>query len=177
MRNFQIAGACCGLLLGSPAFAEDPGPYVGLGAGVSHEGFEGFRAEDIAIKAFGGYSFNRYFAAELEYVDAGTLEDDIEGTAIAITNSGFIASFLAKWPVTDVFSPYLKLGYAFYDTDITVTNGAARFSDSLSESDLMFGGGVEFKLGDQFRVRAEMEKVKVPDADFRVYTLNAAYHF
>lgn len=177
MKHFKIAGACLALLMGAEASADDAGFYAGIGAGVAHEGFTGYRANDIAFKALFGYSANKYFAVEAAYADAGTLEDDVNGLDVAISSNGFIAAVLGKWPVTDVFSPYLKVGYAFYDSTTKVSNGVNSFSESFSEDDLMFGGGVELKLGDNFRLRAEMEKIKVPDADFRIYSLVAAYHF
>jgi OmpA-OmpF porin, OOP family len=177
MKNLQIAGCCLALMMVASAHAEDQGPYVGIGAGVAHEGFTGFRGNDTAVKALAGYSFNRYFAAEVAYVDAGTLEDDVNGLDVAISSDGFIAAVLGKWPVNDAFSAYLKLGYASYDTRVTIANGPMPFAESSSESDLMFGGGLQFSFGDRFRLRAEMEKVKVSDADFRVYSLLATWQF
>jgi OOP family OmpA-OmpF porin len=177
MRHLRIAGACGALLFGTQTFAADQGFYAGLGAGVAHEGFTGFRGDDTAFKALAGYSFNKYFSAELEYVDGGTQKDDVNGLDVAISSDGFIAAVMGKWPVNDVFAPFLKLGYAFYDTEVVVTGGPSRFSVSESESESVIGTGVEFKLGDRFRLRAEGERINVSDAEFRVYTLSATYQF
>jgi hypothetical protein len=177
MKHLKIAGVFLAMLMGAEARADDNGFYVGIGAGLAHEGFSGFRADDTAFKGLLGYSVNQYFALEAEYADAGTLEDDVNALDVALSNDGFIAAVLGKWPVTEVFSPYFKVGYAFYDSTTRVSNGVNSISESFSDDDLMFGGGIEFKLGDNFRLRAEMEKIKVPDADFRIYSLVAAYHF
>lgn len=176
MKQLRIAGACCALLFGTQAVAEDAGFYVGIGAGLAHEGFEGFRGDDAAFKALAGYSFNKYLAAEVAYVDGGTQKDDVEGLDVAISSDGFIGTLIGKWPVNDVFAPYLKVGYASYDTTAKVTGGAT-FSISSSDSDAVIGAGLEFKLGERFRLRAEGEKINVSDADFRVYTLVATWHF
>jgi hypothetical protein len=177
MKGMTAAGICLVLFASDQALAEDSGFYVGAGAGLAHEGFTGFRGDDTAFKALAGYSFNKYLSAEAEYVDGGTQEDDVNGLDVAITSDGFIAAVLGKWPVTDVFSPFIKVGYAFYDTRVKVTGGAQPFSASSSESDAVIGAGLEFKLGERFRLRAEGEKIKVSDADYRIYTVTATYSF
>ena len=177
MKQLMIAGACLAVLMGAPARADDSGWYVGIGAGLAHEGFTGFRANDKAFKALFGYSASKYFAVEAEYADAGSLADEVNGLDVSIASEGFIAAVLGKWPVNEVFSPYLKLGYAFYDSKTRVSNGVDSLSHSFGDDDLMFGGGVEFKAGDRFGLRVELEKIKVPDADFRIYSLVATYRF
>lgn len=177
MKHLKIVGLCLALLVGAQAYAEDSGFYVGAGAGLAHEGFTDFRGNDTAFKVLTGYSVSKYFAVEAEYVDGGSLEDDVNGLDVAISSDGFIAALIGRWPVNDVFSPYLKLGHAFYDSNIKVSSGTTTTSEPSSDSDLMFGAGLEFKLRGRFRLRAEMEKIKVPDADFRIYSLVAAYQF
>ena len=177
MNKLQLASVGVALIITGTAQAEDSGFYVGAGVGVAHEGFTGFRGNDTAFKALVGYDFNQYLAAEVEYADGGTQKDDLEGVDVAISSEGFIGALLGKWPVTDRFSPFLKLGYAFYDTRATLTDGINSASISSSESDLMFGGGLEFKLGEKLRLRAELEKIKVSDADYRIYTLTATWRF
>ena len=177
MKKLQVAAACCALLIGTQASADENGFYIGLGAGIAHEGFTGFRGDDTAFKLLAGYSFNRYLSAEVEYVDGGTQKDDVEGLDVAISSDGVIAALLAKWPITPAFAPYLKAGIASYDTTAKVTGGESQFSVSSSDEDMVIGGGLEFTLGERFRLRAELEKINVPDADFRIYTLVATYSF
>jgi hypothetical protein len=177
MKASRLAGCCCALLLSGEIFAQDSGFYVGAGAGVAHEGFTGFSGEDAAFKALAGYSFNKYFSVEVAYADAGTIKDDIEGDHVSISNDGFTASVLAKWPVTEVFAPYLKVGYASYDTHLEVTGDGQPLAVSMSESDSLLGAGIEFKLGERFRLRADLDRINVSDANFRIYSLVATYQF
>lgn len=177
MNCLKVSGICLGLSVCGLATAEDSGVYVGAGVGLAHEEFTGFNGSDVAFKAVAGYSFNKYFSVEASYADGGTQKDDIGGMDVAISSDGFIGAILAKWPVTDRFSPYLKVGYAFYDTEIKVTGGPTPISDSASESDSMVGGGLEFKLGDRFRLRADLDRINVPDAAYRIYSLMATYSF
>jgi hypothetical protein len=177
MKHLKIVGACLALSVGGHAYAEETGFYLGAGAGLAHEGFTGFRGDDTAFKLLAGYSFNKYLSVEAAYVDGGTQKDDVNGFDVAISSDGFMATLLGKWPVNDVFAPYLKLGYASYDTSVKVIGGPSTFSMSSSDSDLMFGAGLEFRLGERLHLRAEGEKIKVPDADYRIYTLIATYHF
>ena len=73
--------------------------------------------------------------------------------------------------------PTSNLATPLYDTTVRVTGGASTFSISSSDSELVFGAGLEFRLGERFHLRAEGEKIKVSDADYRIYTLIATYHF
>jgi OmpA-OmpF porin, OOP family len=177
MKQFHVVATCFALMACAEARAEDSGFYVGAGAGLAHEGFTGFRGDDTAFKLLGGYSFNKYFAMEAEYVDGGRLKDGVGGLDIAISSEGFITALIGKWPLNEVFAPYLKAGYAFYDTTAKVTGASSPFSVSSSDSDTVVGGGLELQLGDHFQLRAELEKINVPDADFRIYTLAATYRF
>ena len=84
---------------------------------------------------------------------------------------------LAKLPLGKVVAPYAKLGYVFYDGTETVSNGGATSRESTSDEELLFGGGIEFRIGESVRLRAEYEKVDVPYADFEIYSAVFTYQF
>lgn len=176
MKRVVISAAFLGLVYAAQA-QDDAGLYLGAGVGSAKEEFTGFSDDDTAFKLLAGYSINKYLAAEVEYVDGGTQEDAFGGLEAAISSDGVIAALLARWPVNDVLAPYVKAGYAFYDTSIKVTDGVNTASESSSDSDPVFGGGLEFSLGKNFRLRAEFEKVDLPDAAFEIYSIAGTWRF
>jgi OOP family OmpA-OmpF porin len=178
MLNRNSAAACVAAMLVSAATsAEDAGFYLGAGIGQAKQSEIGFEDVGTAFKLHGGYSFNRYFAVEGGYINGGTLTDTLNGFDIEIRNDGFYLAGLAKLPLGDMFSLYAKLGYVTYDSEISATNGVNDLSFRNSAEDLLFAGGCDVRLGDSFRLRAEFEKINVPDASFEIISVGAIYQF
>jgi OmpA-OmpF porin, OOP family len=174
----KIVGSCLLAVVITPAaMAEDSGFYMGLGIGQSRQEFNEFHADDTAYKLFGGWSFNEYFAVEGGYIDGGTQSDTLGQIHVDISSDGFFAEGIAKWPIGRFVAPYAKLGYVFYDTTQKLSVGSQSASESDSTSDFIFGGGIELKLGGNFRLRAEYEKVNVANSAYDILSLGAAWQF
>ncbi len=173
----SVATCMTALILSTTTQAEDSGFYLGAGIGQAKQSEIGFEDSDTSFKVLGGYSFNEYLAAEGGYINGGSLKDTSDGFDIEIRNDGFYVAALAKLPLGDVFSLYAKLGYVMYDSEISATNGVNSLSFTNSDEDLLFGGGCELRLGDNFRLRVEFEKINVPDASFEMISLGANYQF
>jgi hypothetical protein len=178
MHTTKILGALvAAMLLSAAARAEDSGFYLGAGIGEATQNNDLFHGEDTSFQWLAGYSFSKYFAAEAGFADGGTQEDSVGGLRVTSSADGTFAAILAKLPLGEVFAPYAKVGYVFYDAHSTVSSGPVSFSESNSDNDLLFGGGFEFRLGERLRLRAEYEKIRVPDIAFDVYTFVVAYQF
>jgi OmpA-OmpF porin, OOP family len=181
MRSQKIIrGVAIAAILSSPlAMADDSGVYVGATVGQARQEFGEFAAQSGTFRLFGGWSFNEYFGIEGGYVDGGTLSDSLgeDGIDLDISSDGFFVEGLAKWPVSAVAAPYVKLGYIFYDSTTTLSIGNQRFSDSESDADFIFGGGIEFKIGPNFRLRAEYEKINLPDSAFDIMSIGGSWQF
>jgi opacity protein-like surface antigen len=179
MYRGKIMGACmvAGLLASGAARAEDSGFYLGASVGQASQSGGEFDGEDMSFRLLGGYSINQYIAAEAGYVDAGKQTDRIEGTDVEIKSDGFLVAALLKLPIGDYVAPFAKVGYAFYDNDVKISQGGQSLSGSESDEDLLYGVGCEFKLGDRFRLRAEYEQVDIPDGDFEIISLTGVFQF
>jgi len=178
MYKRKFAGVMVlGFLACSGARADDPGFYLGASIGEATQSSGVFDGADTSYRLLAGYSFSKYFAVEAGFVDGGTQEDTIEGLDVSSSNDGAFAALLAKLPISERFSPYAKIGWVTYDSRTTVSNGVAKFSESTSDGDLSFGGGLEMQFGPHFRLRADYEKVKVPDVAFDMYSLIASWKF
>ncbi len=171
----------CGILTlalaATAARAEDEGLYLGAGVGQASQSQDGFSGSDTSFRFFGGWSFNRYFAGEGGYINGGTQKDRIDGLDVAISSEGAYVALLGKLPVGQVFSPYLKLGYVFYDSKTTASADGNSVSQSNNNEDLLYGVGGEFHLGEHFNLRAEYEKVDVKDVNFQIFSLGATWRF
>lgn len=174
LSGFAIIAA---LVVTTTHAADDAGFYVGAGVGEAHNKSGEFDGSDTAFQIFGGYSFNKHFALELGYIDAGTQDDRIGDLEVENESSGVIVSALAAVPIGPMFSLYGKVGYAFYDARSTVRLGNLQESESDSDEDPVYGVGVELAVLRGLRLRAEYEIVDVSDGDFDIVTVNATYRF
>jgi OOP family OmpA-OmpF porin len=175
MKYSKIAAVCvlASTCAGIAHADDDTGFYLGGGLGQAREKSGPFEGDDTSYRVFGGYSFNRYFSAETGYIDGGTTADDVGGGYyVSIERAGLYATGIGKLPIGRYFAPFAKFGYVFHHTVDSI-----QISDSGNDSDFIFGGGLEFRLGEKFRLRAEYDKVNLPDSAFDIFSLNAAYRF
>jgi len=109
---------------------------------------------DNAFKVFGGYSFNKNWAAELGYADLGKakLADSISSVEAKAT----------AWDLNDVFSwPFSDSGFAvfgragLYMGDVKLSGDA---SGSKTTTDLTYGLGGQYDFNRNFGLRAEWQR-------------------
>jgi OmpA-OmpF porin, OOP family len=181
MNHGKWMGACllAAMFASAVAHAEDDaGFYIGAGIGQASQEAGAFDGNDTSFKLFGGWSLNEYLAFEGGYIDGGVQSDDLDLIHAEVSSDGFFVAALARLPLADgVVNPYVKLGYAVYDSTTTLSTGSQSISESSGDEDLLFGGGCEFKLGEKFRLRAEFEKINVPDASFEIYSIAGIWRF
>jgi OOP family OmpA-OmpF porin len=156
---------------------DDSGFYVGAGVGEANNKSGEFDGSDTALQVFGGYAFNKHFALELAYLDAGTQDDRIGDVEVTNESSGILVSALGAVPIGPVVSLYGKVGYAFYDATATFRSGSLEETESGSDERPVYGIGVELAVLRGLRFRAEYEIVDVSDGDFEIVTVSATYRF
>jgi opacity protein-like surface antigen len=178
-RTYILGGlAAASLLTFTSVHAdEQTGVYVGASIGEATDKVDEFEDSGTTFKIMGGHSFNRYFAAELAYIDAGNLRDRIDGIDVTVESTGIVAAVLAKLPLGDYFSVFAKLGYAFYEEKVSLRLGDLRDSKTNSADDPLYGIGGEFRLGQRFKLRAEYEVVDIDNADFDMVSVGTTFHF
>ena len=173
--------ALIGMLAGASAMAEtQPGFYAGAGVGQASIEVDnaGFDANDTAFKVFGGYNFNQNFAVELTYLDAGKPDKRIGLTHVEGSLDGFNVSGIARLPFTDVFSGFVKLGFASYDGELKARVGNRTVGNiDVGDEDLSYGIGAAFNIGSAFEVRAEYEGIDISAGSFNVLSVRGLYKF
>jgi OmpA-OmpF porin, OOP family len=160
--------------------ADDAGFYLGAGIGQawSKNAAADLDDEDMAYKAFAGYSFNKYIATEVTYyVDGGTFEVRDSASVVRVKDTGFIAALVGKAPLTEWFSLFAKLGYAFYDNDISVTSGNTRTSFKESDENPAYGIGVAFSFAERFGMSLEWEAIDPDEGSYHTVIASAVYRF
>lgn len=146
-----------------PAAAQETGFYVGASIGQSE--FKdacsdlpaGFSCDekDTAWKIFGGYQFNRHFAAELGYNDLGEVSASGFGLTAATEVTAWELVAVGSFPVVDRFSVYGKLGAYRAETEFS-SNILA--SEDETNSGLTFGLGVRYDITRNLGVRGEWQR-------------------
>ena len=169
------------IIVSGVAFAthaeEHSGLYIGGSIGEATNDSGEFKGSDTAFKLSAGYAFNEYFGLELAYVDAGTQKDNIGPVEIENESSGVIASALLRAPLGEKFALFGKLGYAFYEADATAREGSLVARASDDDEDLAYGLGLEFAVWRGLRLRAEYERIDVPEGNFDIASAGALYKF
>ena len=190
MRKAMVLGVL-GLAgaLASPAFAEDQFSGWRLGAWIGQEAFQSdvdyigyFDDVDenrLSYGVFGGWGLNRYLAVEVGYHDGGDFNAHLMSDNLFPTReveqhtdvSGFEASVVGSWWITDKFSLYGRAGIYVWKGETTLTEDLdvnsdlplttrETFEDDGNEP--FFGVGVQTVL-DGALVRVEYQMVETGD--------------
>jgi hypothetical protein len=180
MGTLRYASAVAALALlafsGGAAAQNDAGFYIGGNVGTST--FKDLDEEcneisdfgvtvdcddsDTAFKAYAGYQFNKYFAAEIGYADLGKVEPT--GSAGGLTAGAtieakaFFVEAVGMLPLTHGLSILGRVGAARWDVDVQGTGAAAPLgSESDDGIDLVYGAGLQWMFAKNFGLRAEYE--------------------
>lgn len=149
-----VAAAC---LFATPAFAADDGFYVEGGIGYYQLDIGGgWDAGDTAYKLGAGYNFLKYFGVEVEWIDGGSPEK----YGISVDISGWNFSGIGRWPVTDQFDVFAKLGALVWDAS---AHGYVRGNGD--GTDFSWGVGAGWNFTDHFTVNAEYQGFEIEDTD------------
>jgi outer membrane immunogenic protein len=177
MFQLKTMAACALLGLMGAAHADDSGFYLGAGVGEATQNNAVFHGSDTSFRLLAGYSLNKYLAAEAGYADGGTQSDTFGAVKVDASGKGTFGAVLGKLPLGTRFAPYAKFGYVYYDATTTISDGVNRTSRKAHADKILFGGGLEMRLGEHARLRADYEKVRVPDVAYDVYTIIATWQF
>jgi hypothetical protein len=107
-------------------------------------------------------------SAELAYIDFAGPEDTVSTTLgdanVDVEISGFAPYLVGTLPL-GIFELFAKVGYYFYDADVTFSALGQSLSDDTSDEDLVYGAGVGLVLFDHLDARLEYEIIDVSDVE------------
>lgn len=164
--------AAIGLGACGAATASDFNPvgfYIGAGIGDSNVrnngyysgNYYGFRNRNTAWQLTVGMRPISPLALEVDYIDFGSPNGNVglfssNGNADMTATAVFAVGYLPMpIPFFDVFA---KIGAARLQSDTTVVGPNGPFRVSYTDTDLAYGGGVQWKFS-SIAVRAEYERV------------------
>jgi len=145
--------------------------YLGGSVSQAYVDEKGLDDNDTGGKIFGGYRINKNFAIEGSYYDFGNLEEGANKLSI----DGFGLGVVGSMPLSDSFSVFAKVGIHAWDADISGPI-VSQFSDD-SDSDVFFGGGLDYAINRRWTVRGEFERYVVDEFDYDVGSVGIIYNF
>ena len=140
-------------LSGSVVYADEN--YWGAGVGMFDYSEEGIDSDASLTALFGrlGTQFNENFSGEIR-AGFGIGDDSINvlSTDVNVELDSMFGGYIRGGvPVSENFYPYAILGYTRGEISVSVPG----FSDSESESDVSFGIGADFGLGESTKFNIE----------------------
>lgn len=182
MNRLIIAATLLALSSGA-AYAQSPdndeGLYLGGGVGqfnIEIDGLDGVDEalsslddNDTAWQAFVGWRLNPYISLQAAYVDFGGPEDEFDTSTgdhgrFRAELSGFAPSIIGTLPLGPV-ELSAKLGYYFYDLELTGDIDEVDFDSDDSGEDVMYGVGVGMTFFERLHAKLEYEKIDLEDVD------------
>jgi hypothetical protein len=164
------------------AYAQSPendeGLYIGGGVGQFNIEIEGADTIDDAIgrlddndtawQAFIGWRLNPYISLQAAYVDYGGPEDEFStggsDNRYRAELAGFAPSVIGTLPLGPV-ELSAKLGYYFYDLEITADLDDIELDSDDSGEDVMYGVGVGMTFLERLHAKLEYEEIDLEGAD------------
>ena len=134
-----------------------------------------FSDGDNAMKIFGGYAFNRFFAVQLDWVDFGESSGSVTPSRTGTSDvQGLAPSVVGTLPIGPI-ELFARVGYIFYDVDLNLSGG--RLIEESGE-DLVYAAGIGIDVLDRLNLRLEYEEIDIAELDEAdALWLNVAWKF
>jgi OOP family OmpA-OmpF porin len=213
MKFAQVSGSfgllAATVIASTCAVAADAGWYGGANIGQSRANVDNGRItsqlltagltttsitnneHDTGYKLYGGYRFNRYFAAEGGYFDLGKFGFSAATLPLGTLNSnikvqGLNLDAVGILPITDKFSAFGRAGLAYAQTRDSFSGTGAVLvvnpNPSKNDTNYKFGAGLQYDFTQSLGMRAEAERYRVNDAvgnkgDIDLFSVGLVYRF
>lgn len=167
------------LLMVKSASARDYGPYFKVGIGQTDVDTDASTFDDSTSYSLGvGYSLNRNFSVEANYIDLGDAEDDFI-PAWTINATIAEACAVAKFPFNPIASGYARFGFFSWDADVHEQGTGLIATDN--GNDLTFGLGILFNPDGDISGTIQYQrygiKLEGVDVDFNNVSFGLQFNF
>jgi hypothetical protein len=117
---------------------------------------------DAGFSATVGYRVNRYFAAELSYIDFGEYEridrySSSSSVRYELGVSGLSLSVLGSLPLGEQWELFLRGGVLFADQEVS-TKLFSAYRQNYSDEVVMAGAGVQWSFAKRWATRLEYQR-------------------
>jgi hypothetical protein len=174
--RYKVAGAAL-LLMSGAALAqedEDRGFYVGGGLGDFSADIDeisdvddadlDFDADDNAVRLYGGWRFNRFFAVQADHYDFGRSSAAAGALSVSTDTKGFAPSVVGTLPLGPI-ELFARAGVVFYDLELNVDDDNNDISLDESGEDLVYSAGIGFTILERLNLKAEYEVIEISELD------------
>lgn len=125
------------------------------------------------FKIYGGYQFNKNWAAEMSYVDLGKFSAQSNFLNTTVKTSAFTLSAIGSLPVSDQFSVFGKLGLAAKTTNVDEFTPSYNYtySEKKTTTAPLIGFGAEYRFTPSLALRGEYEYIgetKIGERDAKI---------
>jgi len=161
------------------------GPYIGLGIGSASYKVEvdggDFEDDSTGTKLYGGYMFNKYFAAEAAIynfaeVSVGALETEPGGPVVfdaSASMKGVGAYAVGMYPVSKKVNLMAKLGVLSWDADLQANNTTA----TNDGTDIAYALAASYGFTKELLVTAEWEFFDSDNPELSMLSLGFRFNF
>ncbi len=144
----------------------------------------------------GGYSFHEYLAVEIAYNNLGDYSNETQinippfaggpNSTFEYEITGFSLEIIPRYPISDKWSVYAKLGNQWWDGKSTnkavvYTNGSFdgfEFSEeNVSNDDTLIGFGVSHSFSKNIEYKFSIAKYEIANDDVDNYSFSVGYNY
>ena len=176
------------LMLISITSATVAAPYVGIGIGSSYFkadltslGGGNFEDKGTGTKLYGGYSFNKYIAAEVSiynFAEASVAAvETFPGSGVfvsaAASMKGVASYAVAMYPVNKKVNLLAKLGILNWDADLSKNNNSA----TNSGSDTAYALAASYAFTKELLASAEWESFNTDNPELSMFSVGFKFIF
>jgi OmpA-OmpF porin, OOP family len=181
MPKLVRLAALAAAVLAAPACAQEMASHIYAGAAGGRSHWDpGCPAGDCSntatmVRAFGGYQFNRSFAAEVAFTNFGIIENETS----RLKAHAWEAVGVAAWPPDTAFFFYGKLGMYYAKIE---GSGALSCCKETSNG-ATAGAGAAYQLTRNIDLRGEVQHYwdvgggTLPQSGINTFTLGALWRF
>jgi len=181
MRQFFIASVL--LAVATSVIAD---PYVGIGIGsasykadLTSLGGGNFDDNGTGTKLYGGYGFNKYFAAEAavyNFAEASvgaveTIDGELLGGSVSMKGVGAYA--VGIYPVSKKVNLMAKLGVLSWDADLQLNNDTV----TNDGTDVAYALAASYGFTKELLVTAEWESFDSDNPELSMFSLGFRFNF
>ncbi len=161
------------------------GPYVGIGIGSASYKAEidggDFEDDGTGTKLYGGYTFNKYFAAEASIYNfaeasVGAFETSPGGQVVtdaSVSMKGIGAYAVGMYPVSKKVNLMAKLGVLSWDADLQANNNTA----TNDGTDVAYALAASYGFTKELLVTAEWESFDSDNPELSMLSLGFRFNF
>ncbi|MEW6312941.1 MAG: porin family protein [Pseudomonadota bacterium] len=184
MKAKILAVAIAGMIAAPLAMAADAGWYAGAGIGQTSTSGAGLtKTSDTAFRLLGGYKYNQNLAAEIEYVNLGSIQYQ-SLSLFDVKSSGFGIAAVGTLPLQNNFALYGRLGITSIKSDVSPTAvivATGEVVSSNTHTGMTYGIGGEYAFSPTAAVRFGYDNYKIDakilSGDVGTWMLSGVFRF